>query len=179
MQGRDVILGILKRSNRTGYEINEILKDQLSYFYDGTYGMIYPTLRKLEKEGKISKEQIVQENKPNKNMYSITQSGEKEFNEYLTSNIQDDIYKSDFLMRLFFGDSLPKKNIIKAIEEEITRKNEKIDQLTGNYNAWKERGMTETQEITVKYGIVQYKAVVQLLNNELDRIRKKQMENNK
>ena len=56
MQGRDIILGILERNNRTGYEINDILKNQLSYFYDGTYGMIYPTLRKLEKEGKIKKE---------------------------------------------------------------------------------------------------------------------------
>lgn len=47
MNGRDVVLGILNGSDRTGYEINDILKTRLSYFYDGTYGMIYPTLRKL------------------------------------------------------------------------------------------------------------------------------------
>ena len=53
MRGRDVILGILNLSPKTGYEINDVLKNQLSFFYDGTYGMIYPTLRKLEAEEMI------------------------------------------------------------------------------------------------------------------------------
>ena len=37
MKGRDVILGILSRKERTGYDIKNILANQLSYFYDGTY----------------------------------------------------------------------------------------------------------------------------------------------
>lgn len=172
MQGRDIILGILERNNRTGYEINDILKNQLSYFYDGTYGMIYPTLRKLEKEGKIKKEKIVQNDKPNKNVYSITDMGIEEFKEYLDSSIQDDIYKSDFLMRLFFGNSLSNQEIIRAIKQEIQRKNEKIDQLTVNYKKWKKNGMSKTQEITVKYGIAQYTAIVQMLTKELDTLRR-------
>lgn len=172
MQGRDIILGILERNNRTGYEINDILKNQLSYFYDGTYGMIYPTLRKLEKEGKIKKEKIVQNDKPNKNVYSITDMGIEEFKEYLDSSIQDDIYKSDFLMRLFFGNSLSNQEIIRAIKQEIQRKNEKIDQLTVNYKKWKKNGMSKTQEITVKYGIAQYTAIVQMLTKELNTLRR-------
>ncbi|UFK69241.1 PadR family transcriptional regulator [Limosilactobacillus reuteri] len=176
MQGRDIILGILERNNRTGYEINDILKNQLSYFYDGTYGMIYPTLRKLEKEGKIKKEKIVQNDKPNKNVYSITDTGIEEFKEYLDSSIQDDIYKSDFLMRLFFGNSLPNQEIIRAIKQEIQRKNEKIDQLTVNYKKWKKNGMSKTQEITVKYGIAQYTAIVQMLTKELDTLRRNEMD---
>lgn len=176
MQGRDIILGILERNNRTGYEINNILKNQLSYFYDGTYGMIYPTLRKLEKEGKIKKEKIVQNDKPNKNIYSITNTGIEEFKEYLASSIQDDIYKSDFLMRLFFGASLSNQEIIKAVKQEIERKNEKIDQLTTNYKKWKKNGMSKTQEITVKYGIAQYTAIVQMLTKELDKLRRNEMD---
>ncbi|MBB1110739.1 MULTISPECIES: PadR family transcriptional regulator [Limosilactobacillus] len=176
MQGRDIILGILERNSRTGYEINDILKNQLSYFYDGTYGMIYPTLRKLEKEGKITKKQIVQKDKPNKNEYSITNAGEEEFKKYLDSTIQDDIYKSDFLMRLFFGTSLSNQEIKEAIEQEIARKNEKIDKLTQNYKKWKKNGMSKTQEITVKYGITQYTAIVQMLNKELEKLQKNEME---
>jgi len=176
MQGKDIILGILERNDRTGYEINDILKNQLSYFYDGTYGMIYPTLRKLEKEGKIRKQQIVQKDKPNKNVYSITDTGVEDFKEYLESAIQDDIFKSDFLMRLFFGTSLSDEEIIKVVKQEIERKNEKIDQLTGNYKKWKKNGMSKTQEITVKYGIAQYTAIVQMLRKELDVLRRNEMD---
>lgn len=170
MQGKDVILGILERNDRTGYEINDILKSQLSYFYDGSYGMIYPTLKKLEKEGKITKKQIVQNNKPNKNVYSITNTGKEEFKEYLSSEIQDDIYKSDFLMRLFFGNALSNQEIIQAIKQEIIRKNKNIEQLTQNYKKWKKNGMSKTQEITVKYGISQYTAVVKTLSEELENL---------
>ena len=69
MKGRDVILGILSKQERTGYEIKEIFQSQLSYFYDGTYGMIYPTLKKLEQDGLVSKRVIMQTGKPNKNIY--------------------------------------------------------------------------------------------------------------
>ena len=86
MKGRDVILGILSRKERTGYDIKNILENQLSYFYDGTYGMIYPTLRKLEAEGKIKKEVVIQEGRPNKNVYTITEAGREEFATYFESD---------------------------------------------------------------------------------------------
>ena len=41
--------------------------------------MIYPTLRQLENEGKIKKEVVMQEGKPNKKMYFITDEGVKNF----------------------------------------------------------------------------------------------------
>lgn len=63
--------------------------------------MIYPTLRKLEKDGKILKEVVIQEGRPNKNIYAITESGKEEFDDYLQSEIDDETFKSDFLMRLF------------------------------------------------------------------------------
>ncbi|WP_054689692.1 PadR family transcriptional regulator [Fructilactobacillus florum] len=56
MKGKDIILGLLKtRGPLTGYEINEILQDQLNHFYVGSYGMIYPTLKKLENSGFVKK----------------------------------------------------------------------------------------------------------------------------
>ena len=93
MQGKDIILGILSKKERSGYEINDILQNQLSYFYDGTYGMIYPTLRKLEKDGKITKEVVIQDGRPNKNIYAITESGKKELASYLQSDVNDEIYQ--------------------------------------------------------------------------------------
>lgn len=41
MKGKDVILGLLStRGGLTGYQINEIVHEQLNHFYDGGYGMI-------------------------------------------------------------------------------------------------------------------------------------------
>lgn len=97
MKGREVILGILQKKSRLGYEINDILQNQISYFYDGAYGMIYPTLKKLEKEGKVEKQTIIQDDKPNKNVFSVTSKGKDELKEYLNSDDMNEVFKSEFL----------------------------------------------------------------------------------
>ncbi|WP_277281045.1 PadR family transcriptional regulator [Streptococcus hyointestinalis] len=172
MKGRDIILGILSQSEKTGYEINDILQNRLSYFYDGTYGMIYPTLRKLEQECLVSKKVIVQTGKPNKNVYSITPAGEKELLNYLESDVADDSFKSDFLMRLFFATNLSDQEIVTLIEDEIARKEQKIAQLEKNYEIWKEQGISKNQELTLRYGLAQYITNKKFLEEELKNYKK-------
>lgn len=167
MKGRDVILGILQKKPRTGYEINDILQNQISYFYDGTYGMIYPTLKKLEKEGKVKKETIIQDDKPNKNIFSITSKGKDELAEYLNSGDTSEVFKSDFLMKLFFGENFSKRQIIKLIRNEIKTKEEQINQLTASLNHWESQGISKLQKITVGYGLAEYRAVVKYLKEQL------------
>lgn len=168
MKGRDVILGILSRKERTGYDIKNILENQLSYFYDGTYGMIYPTLRKLEAEGKIKKEVVIQEGRPNKNVFAITEAGREEFAAYFQSDVDAETVKSDLLMRLFFAQDLSDESLQPLLAEEIARKEEKIQQLHDNLQTWKDDGgLTSTQEITIKYGLAYYEATKKVLEEAL------------
>ena len=170
MKGRDVILGILQKKPRTGYEINDILQNQISYFYDGTYGMIYPTLKKLEKEGKVKKETIIQADKPNKNIFSITNKGKDELKEYLYSDDTNEVFKSDFLMKLFFGENLNKQQVVKLIRNEINAKEEQINQLKKSLKNWKLQGIGKLQKITVGYGLTEYQAAVQYLKEQLQEL---------
>lgn len=171
MKGRDVILGILRNKPRTGYEINDILQNQISYFYDGTYGMIYPTLKKLEKEGKVKRETVIQEDKPNKNIFSITDEGKEELKEYLESNKIEEVFKSDFLMKLFFGDDyLSKQKVIELIKSEIKVKEDQIKRLEDSLEHWEVQGINNLQKITVGYGLTEYRAVVKYLKEQLKKL---------
>lgn len=49
---RDVVLGLLMGKELSGYDIKIVFEDVFTHFFDGSFGMIYPTLRQLEKEGK-------------------------------------------------------------------------------------------------------------------------------
>ena len=167
MKGREVILGILRNKPQTGYEINDVLKNQISYFYDGTYGMIYPTLKKLEQEGKVVKQTIIQADKPNKNVFSITAAGKKELQTYLNSDAVAEVFKSDFLMKLFFGDNLSHSQIINLMEKEIQLKTAQINHLQSSLQQWEQEGITDSQKITVGYGLAHYTAVVDYLNQQL------------
>lgn len=171
MKGRDVILGILRNKPRTGYEINDILQNQISYFYDGTYGMIYPTLKKLEKEEKVKKETVIQEDKPNKNIFSITDKGREELRKYLESDKVEEVFKSDFLMKLFFGnDYLSKQKVIELIKSEIKVKEDQIKRLESSLEHWELQGISNLQKITVGYGLAEYRAVVEYLKEQLKKL---------
>ncbi len=171
MKGRDVILGILRNKPRTGYEINDILQNQISYFYDGTYGMIYPTLKKLEKEEKVKKETVIQEDKPNKNIFSITDKGREELRKYLESDKVEEVFKSDFLMKLFFGDDyLSKQKVIELIKSEIKVKEDQIKRLESSLEHWELQGISNLQKITVGYGLAEYRTVVEYLKEQLKKL---------
>lgn len=165
MKGRDVVLGLLNTKSRSGYEIKEIVEDQLAYFFDASIGMIYPTLRNLEKEGKIQKTRVYQTDKPNKNVYTITDSGKKEFAQYLKSPIAQDIYKSDCLMRLYLGTELSDKEITHLIQQELKHKQELLQHLQDSYQDWQSKGMNKRQKITLDYGIATYKAAINALES--------------
>lgn len=170
MQGRDVILGLLNSQERTGYEIKEVIETRLKYFFDGTVGMIYPTLKKLEQEGRVEKKQVIQDGKPNKNIYSITDEGRNDFLNYLNSATDEEILKSDFLVRIYFGKNLEKSKLEAIILQEINRKKRNLEDLQNHFDKWTTTGMDPLQMIGYKYGIAYYNAVLKVLNESLEEL---------
>lgn len=168
MKGKDVILGLLStRGGLTGYQINEIVHEQLNHFYDGGYGMIYPTLKKLDKEGFVTKRKITQDDKPNKNIFYITDTGKEHFNTVVNESTEPEIFKSDFLLKLYFSDSLDEDKKIQFLREELTRKKENIKSLQTNCSKWEMNGMSTYQKFTMDYGITYYSAAIEIIEKKI------------
>jgi DNA-binding PadR family transcriptional regulator len=158
----------MKRS-LSGYDIKHLFESVFSYFYNASYGTIYPTLSKMEKVGLITKESIQQEGRPNKNIYSITEEGRKHFRMYLNSPVQANEFKSDAMMRLFFGEFVEPEVIIGYLEQGITSAEKTLARLRKDYENWKP---TPTMEICILIGIENSESVLRTLENGLDRIKK-------
>ncbi|MDR0297501.1 MAG: PadR family transcriptional regulator [Streptococcaceae bacterium] len=170
MQGKDVVLGLLNGQSRSGYEIKELIETRLKYFFDGTAGMIYPTLKKLEKEGKVEKNVVFQEGRPNKNVYTITDEGKADFINYLSSETEEETLKSDFLVRIYFGKELETDQIKAIISREIDRKERNLNDLQLHFEKWQSSGMDSLQTIAYKYGIAYYDSVLKLLTESLEEL---------
>ncbi|WP_460013555.1 PadR family transcriptional regulator [Lysinibacillus sp. CTST325] len=166
MKGRDVVLGLLMEKELSGYDIKIVFEDVFTHFFDGSFGMIYPTLRQLEKEGKIKKEVVMQEGKPNKKMYFITDEGREEFFQYMNTDVEKDVLRSDFLMRMYFGNYSDTNTMKKWIKEEIERKEAYVTDLHLKYEKWKD-GITYAEEISLDVGIASYTAQVETLKKKL------------
>lgn len=171
LKGKDVILGLLKtRGGLTGYQINELVQTQLSHFYNGGFGMIYPTLKKLENDGLVYKEHINQQEKPNKNVFYITKKGTKVFKDAVNQKTEHEILNSDFLVKLYFGESLEGGKEREFLNEELLRKKSALNDLKTNIFKWETNGISEYQKFTVDYGIAYYEAIIKHIEGKLNEL---------
>lgn len=117
------LLGILNYGNMTGYELDKVFESSLSFFWKAQQSQIYRELASLERSGLISSELIVQEHRPNKKVYRITENGKKELDSWLKSDLTDDLFseRSGFLMKVFFSGELRPEESVRMLQAYVAR----------------------------------------------------------
>jgi len=111
-----LILGMLSiESNRSGYDIRKAVESSVSYFWQESYGQIYPTLKRLVAEGLIEPRRPSTRGRPERREYSITARGRASLQEWLASPYREDPPRNEFLLKLFFGRSLPREARLRHI----------------------------------------------------------------
>lgn len=128
MNARTLCLSILYDCEATGYEIRkQSTEGDYSYFVHVSYGAIYPALAKLEQEGLVSVRVEAQDGKPSKKIYSINETGKREFLDSLLDPIAPDIRKSAFMLVAHFAREIPKDLMIQRIEERIAEHSQELE----------------------------------------------------
>ena len=97
-------LGALSLGAATGYEIRKQFEEgPFAYFFDASFGSIYPALNKLLDEGLVTCETETQRSRPTKKIYSITEAGTTALRAALGHEPLEHKVRSDFLATLFLG----------------------------------------------------------------------------
>jgi DNA-binding PadR family transcriptional regulator len=99
------ILGFLSYGSMTGYDLAKAFGSSIRFFWYAQTSHIYLELNKLEKKELVTCELIVQTEKPSKKLYSITDSGKREFFSWLSKENTElsKGNKNAFLMKVFFS----------------------------------------------------------------------------
>ena len=103
------ILGFLTYGSMTGYDLAKSFASSLQFFWHAQTSQVYLELGKLEEKGFVKSERVLQTEKPNKRLYTITDKGRAEFLGWLCGQ-NEDISKGSkniFLMKVFFSGSRP------------------------------------------------------------------------
>lgn len=138
------LLGLLSYSDMTGYELGKTFQDSLSFFWQAQPSQIYRELNKLEKKGWLSSVIEFQTEKPNKRIYSITESGKAELITWLLSPMPDELMatRSEVLMRLFFAaakkpeDTLKDLKHLEAVYKGFAAQLGQLNQVIDGYKAF-------------------------------------------
>lgn len=103
------ILGFLNYTPMSGYDLVKAFESSLAFFWHAQNSHIYLELKKLEKNGFICGETVIQSERPNKTVFTITDAGRKAFLDWLAKGEGESAiqFKSVFLMKVFFAGNMP------------------------------------------------------------------------
>jgi DNA-binding PadR family transcriptional regulator len=162
MKAQDAVLGLLMQNSMSGYEIKKCFETVFSHFFDASYGSVYPTLKKMEKEGLIQGEVIIQEGKPNKNVYTIMDLGRSSFSSYLKGRVEPDVVRSDVCMKLYFGHYAEDEDVLLWLEQSIQQQERQLQELQAVLEQCASI-MSVPQQICVKLGIASHISALEVL----------------
>mgnify|MGYP003389268509 CR=1 FL=1 len=162
MDVKTLCLGVLSRSDATGYEIKKQCEEgPFAYFYAAGFGSIYPALSALKAESLISVEDVIQDGKPAKKVYSITPTGRHALIRALEEPPGPDRLRSDFMFIMFFGQLLPAREI----DDLISARVDTLQQRLSEMEDCRQPDMPGGEAFTLGYGMAIYKAAADYLEN--------------
>lgn len=111
-----VILGMLRHGPKSGYDLNKQLETTIRFFWEADISRIYRSLKSMQKEGWVEFETVVQDDSPNKKVYSLTEAGTSELKRWLAEPGKDTGSNNPFLAQLHFSDAISVEAQLRVLE---------------------------------------------------------------
>jgi DNA-binding PadR family transcriptional regulator len=114
-----LLLGLLRRQEMHGYQINEFIEEKMHFCIDLKKPTAYYILDKLAQAGYVAVEREQAGNRPPRRVYRVTSSGQALYLQLLRENLADYIatyYPSD--IGIAFMDQLPPGEVADHLQQK-------------------------------------------------------------
>lgn len=102
-----VILGLLCEAPLTGYQIKRIIDIRFKFFWNESYGQLYPTLKRLNAVGFIEEDETVAGQGRAQKTYRITSYGIAALKEWLRAPVEKESVRLEILLKMYFSRLAP------------------------------------------------------------------------
>ena len=109
-----VILGLLRTSPKSGYEIKAIVDQSTRFFWAASYGQIYPELKRLAEVGLIEGTDAPRGGRK-RTEYRLAPAGEKELQLWLREPPTTFELRDEGFLTLFFAGALPPQDAVNTV----------------------------------------------------------------
>jgi PadR family transcriptional regulator, regulatory protein AphA len=123
-----VVLGMLHKGPKTGYEIKAIVDNSTRFFWAASYGQIYPELRRLAKAGLVEGTAAPRDGRK-RTVYKVTPAGRKELRAWLREPPTTFETRDEGLLKLFFAGALEPRDAANTLEAMRQRSQQTLDRL--------------------------------------------------
>lgn len=167
------VLGILSFGEAlSGYEIRKWAESLRFFYWSPAQSQIYAELRRLSKLGYVNSQEIKQEGKPDKRLYTINEQGIAEFKRWLAEEpVEPTVVKHSLALKLFFGHMSEPERLIQMLEHFIAETKENLGQLgvVQEYTENDER--FSYPALVAEWGYNYYEAELKTAESMLERLR--------
>jgi DNA-binding PadR family transcriptional regulator len=123
-----VILGMIRREPRTGYEIKAAVDNTTRFFWAASYGQIYPELKRLSEAGLVGGVDASQGDRK-RTRYAITADGVAELKDWLRRPPEAAEMREEGLLKLFFSGVLKPAEAVETLRTMRQRRLELSERL--------------------------------------------------
>jgi DNA-binding PadR family transcriptional regulator len=123
-----VILGMVSRTPRSGYEIKALVDNSTRFFWAASYGQIYPELKRLSEAGLVEGSDAPRGERK-RTVYSITKAGRAELKDWLRQPPETAEMREEGLLKLFFAGLLPPEKAVEILRAMRERRQDVAAQL--------------------------------------------------
>ena len=112
-----LILGLLSFGETSGYDLKQMADSSVAFFYASpARSQIYTELRRLAGHGYATEREVEQDNRPDKRIYSITESGEEALKHWLENTpTAPAVIKNHLLLKVFLGQRMEHGTLIEEV----------------------------------------------------------------
>lgn len=115
------LLGLLARGAYSGYDLLQLMQRPVSLFWYANHSQIYTELTRLEAQGYVTHQLIVQKDKPDKKVYSITDQGLMALREWTIQPLGKIEVRDEFLLKVFSLWLIDRDSAINLFEGQLAK----------------------------------------------------------
>ncbi|WP_406099069.1 PadR family transcriptional regulator [Streptomyces sp. NBC_01013] len=126
---RHAVLAALLDGEFSGYQLAKAFDIGVANFWHALPQQLYTELARLEKEGLVEGRQVVQETRPNKRLFRVTDAGREELEKFAAATSKPSFIRDDLLVKVQSADRIGTAQVIEQLEERVSAAEAKIELL--------------------------------------------------
>jgi DNA-binding PadR family transcriptional regulator len=124
---RHAVLAALLDGEYSGYQLAKAFDVGVANFWHALPQQLYAELTKLEKDGLVTGRQVVQETRPNKRLFRVSDAGLNELEQFAAAVSRPSFIRDDLLVKVQAVDRIGTGPVIEQLEERASAAEARIE----------------------------------------------------
>jgi DNA-binding PadR family transcriptional regulator len=156
---------------QSGYELLKQATSGVGHVWAPAKSQLYAVLPRLARDGLARARTVVQSERPDKQLYAITPTGERALTEWLEAVDADDV--DGFYLKVFYGALIPRATLIEHVEAYRERAHELLATYDGIAERNTNRGHDYYHRLMLDYGYARSRASLAWADEVVAKLRRR------